>query len=98
MTLKFLLNNIKILSQMEKNKQFKVIAKTVKLMVRKQKKKIDYIWYCPRKSCGVILMKTQEHFLSGNGIIKCYRCNETLSFKRIMEGNKHNIDKFLKET
>lgn len=91
--IKILLKNMEVTK-----KHLKVTAKKIKLMVTQTKDNNEYIWYCPRDRCGVILMKTKEHFLSGSGTIKCYRCNVTHTFKKLMSENKHNIDKYIKKT
>ncbi len=56
----------------------------------------EYIWYCIRKRCGAIIMKTNKPFLANDGVIRCRRCNEDITLKQLMEANKHNIKKFLK--
>lgn len=57
----------------------------------------EYIWYCIRKRCGAIIMKTNKPFLANDGVMICRRCNESVTFKDLMKANKHNIKKFLEK-
>jgi hypothetical protein len=61
-------------------------------MIRKN----EYIWYCPRRSCNSIILKTKKPFLV-NGKFQCKRCNEILTADILMKSNLHNFRKFIKE-
>jgi len=54
----------------------------------------EYIWYCPRKSCGSIILKTTKPFIS-DGIFMCKRCNERVLAEHLMKHNIRNLKKFV---
>jgi len=66
------------------------------IIIQMTEKKKQYVWYCLRRSCGSILLKTSKPFLSDDGVIKCYHCNEKYTFQQLFNGNKHNINKYIK--
>jgi hypothetical protein len=57
----------------------------------------EYIWYCKRRSCGAILLKTNRPYLPDGGSIKCYHCNELWTFNKLFAANTHNLRKALLE-
>lgn len=60
-----------------------------------QDKKIEYIWYCPRRSCGAIVIKTPYLELKARFIHTCKRCGEKYTGNQLMIANKHNVRKFV---
>ena len=63
----------------------------------KFKMNMEYIWYCPRKSCGVIILKTSEPILNKNKDYKCPRCNVIHNGKDLILHNKRNLRKYLED-
>ncbi len=59
------------------------------------KQEPEYIWYCPRTRCHVILFKTREPILQ-RGKVRCYRCGTIFEHREIEACNKHNMGKYLK--
>lgn len=57
-------------------------------------KKEEFIWYCIRSSCNAIIMKTSKPFLQ-DGVIRCKRCNEVITFDALMKHNRHNVKRYL---
>ena len=64
-----------------------------KLKNKKMKKK--YIWYCARKSCNMIIEKTNSPKLDTKKIYQCKRCNEKYRGDLLMILNKDNIKKVI---
>jgi len=58
---------------------------------------MEFIWYCPRKSCNAIVLKTNEPYLAFGKKYKCKRCNEQLNAEQLVSANKRNIRKYLDE-
>lgn len=58
-------------------------------------KPMEYIWYCPRKSCNMIVTKTPVPSLKRKVVYACKRCNEKYRGDLLMLLNKENIEKTL---
>ena len=56
---------------------------------------IEFIWYCARKSCNMIVTKTKEPHLDSKAVYQCKRCNEKYRGDVLMILNKDNIKKTL---
>lgn len=55
---------------------------------------LEYIWHCPRNSCGSIVLKNNKLELPVNKIFICRRCLTQYTGLALMSGNKRNIKKF----
>ena len=65
------------------------------LLRRLKMGKIEYIWYCPRKSCNMIVTKTDKPALNSKKMYQCKRCNVKYRGDTLMIVNKENIEKIL---
>jgi len=65
-------------------------------MISQIKRNNEYIWYCPRKSCRAIVLKTTKPFIV-DGIFQCRRCNERLTADILMKSNLSNLSKYIRE-
>lgn len=63
----------------------------IKLLKTKMSKKIEYIWYCPRKRCNCIITKTTKPYLDRRIEYKCKNCNVGYRGDVLMLMNKDNI-------
>ena len=55
----------------------------------------SYIWYCPRKSCGAIIFKTNKHYINDKKKHICKRCNVVFYGMDLILANKRNIKKYI---
>ena len=68
------------------------------LLKKLKMNKMEYIWYCPRKSCNMIVTKTNNPALNSRQIYQCKRCNIKYRGDVLMIVNKENIEKTLNRT
>ena len=60
-------------------------------------KNMEYIWYCPRQSCGCIVVKTSEPILKLGKVFKCKRCQVAFKSEELIKHNKRNLRKYIEE-
>lgn len=54
-----------------------------------------YIWYCPKRDCNAIVVKTYKPFIV-DGIFKCKKCKEIITPDRLARYNLgRNLNKFV---
>lgn len=58
-------------------------------------KSMEYIWYCSRRSCGSIVLKTKDPFLKKGNSYQCKRCLVVHKSEELMKNNKRNIKKYI---
>lgn len=56
----------------------------------------EYIWKCPRISCGAIVLKTTKPFIM-DGVFKCKRCNCLTDADDLMKANIKNLKNYIKD-
>lgn len=85
---------LKLLKKLyEKNQYSKLTDKIIKYKL--MSKPMEYIWYCPRRSCGAIVLKTSNPFLKKGNSYKCKRCLVVHKSEELMKNNKRNIKKYI---
>lgn len=77
--------------------KIKFLYINIKYLLIKLKKgkmsKTEFIWYCKRKSCNMIITKTADPHLDSKKIYRCKVCNEKYRGDVLMILNKENIEK-----
>ena len=53
----------------------------------------DFIWYCKRKTCNMIVTKTSVPYLNIGDTYQCKMCNEKYRGDVLMILNKENIER-----
>jgi transposase-like protein len=77
-----------------KNKIIEIILSVI-IKIIPNNQMSEYIWYCPRRECNAIILKTKEPILKGSSVYKCKRCRCEFSGDDIVKNNKKNIRKYL---
>lgn len=57
----------------------------------------EYIWRCPRKACGAIVIKTDKPFLKEGVIYTCKRCLAVWKSEDLILHNKKNFKNYLEK-
>jgi hypothetical protein len=58
------------------------------------RKPVEYIWHCSRRSCSAIVLKTIYLELNDEATFQCRRCLCVYTGLELMSCNKRNIRKF----
>jgi len=78
-----------------KNKIVVFIVSCLIKLIPLNNKMSEYIWYCPRRECNAIVVKTIEPILKGSSLYKCKRCKCDFNGDELVKHNKKNIRKYL---